>query len=129
MQAVNTQMQAVPNQEDFRARPDNAKKTDAEPVRNGDSFLAMVKKMIAAGKDENANESQKNNENLSEKSAQKEAGMPKTGEKPDLKPDKANKAEDKSEKLSANAKKSLKDLKESAKMLDKKDVKQFNTVC
>ncbi len=125
VQAVNMQMQAVPNQqEDLKARPDNAKKTDAEPARNGDSFLAMVKKMIAAGKDENANEAQKNNENLSDKSAQKEAGIPKNGEQSDVKNDKAGLVKDKSEKLSADAKNSLKDLKQSGKMLSE-DAKQL----
>ncbi len=122
VQAVNMQMQAVPNQqEELKAKPDQAKKTDAEPARNGDSFLAMVKKMIAAGKDENAKE----NQSLSEKSAQKEAGIPEKGKNSDLKAEQGlNKVENKSDELSANAKNSFKELTQSQKMLGEENAKR-----
>ncbi|UTC62287.1 flagellar hook-length control protein FliK [Treponema sp. OMZ 787] len=51
MQALDVRMQALPVQEPERDDPRNIKRADAEPVRNGDSFLAMIKKMIAAAKD------------------------------------------------------------------------------
>ena len=51
MQALDVRMQALPVKEPEREDPRDIKKADAEPVRNGDSFLAMIKKMIAAAKD------------------------------------------------------------------------------
>ncbi|UTY32391.1 flagellar hook-length control protein FliK [Treponema putidum] len=51
MQALDVRMQALPVQEPERKASEDFKRADAEPVRNGDSFLAMIKKMIAAAKD------------------------------------------------------------------------------
>ena len=51
MQALDVRMQALPVQEPERKASEDLKRADAEPVRNGDSFLAMIKKMIAAAKD------------------------------------------------------------------------------
>ena len=51
MQALDVRMQALPVQEPERDDSRDIKRADAEPVRNGDSFLAMIKKMIAAAKD------------------------------------------------------------------------------
>ncbi|UTC66487.1 MULTISPECIES: flagellar hook-length control protein FliK [unclassified Treponema] len=52
MHAVDVRMQALPVQEpEKNESPRDIKRADAEPVRNGDSFLAMIKKMIAAAKD------------------------------------------------------------------------------
>ena len=51
MQALDVRMQALPVKEPEREDSGDIKRADAEPVRNGDSFLAMIKKMIAAAKD------------------------------------------------------------------------------
>ena len=51
MQALDVRMQALPVKELEREDSRDIKKADAEPVRNGDSFLTMIKKMIAAAKD------------------------------------------------------------------------------
>ena len=52
MQAVDINIQPYAVREtECPEKPHDGKKTDAEPVRNGDSFLAMIKKMIAAAKD------------------------------------------------------------------------------
>ena len=51
MQALDVRMQALPVKEPEREDSRDIKRADAEPVRNGDSFLAMIKKMIAAAKD------------------------------------------------------------------------------
>ncbi|UTC75184.1 flagellar hook-length control protein FliK [Treponema sp. OMZ 792] len=51
MQALDVRMQALPVKEPEREEPGDIKRADTEPVRNGDSFLAMIKKMIAAAKD------------------------------------------------------------------------------
>ena len=51
MQALDVRMQALPVKEPEREDPKDIKRADAEPVRNGDSFMAMIKKMIAAAKD------------------------------------------------------------------------------
>lgn len=51
MQALDVRMQALPVKEPEREDSGDIKRADAEPVRNGDSFLAMIKKMIVAAKD------------------------------------------------------------------------------
>ncbi len=80
MHAVEMQMQARPAPvEEFKEKPqlEQAKKTDAEPAENGDSFLAMIKKMIAAGKEGSEAEN-----GLGDKAVEKEAGVQdKTGTK------------------------------------------------
>ncbi len=135
MQTVNMQAQAVQNpQDDFNKKPNATKKTDAEPARNGDSFLAMVKKMIAAGKDEaaqqtedaNAKANADKNQDASEESAKKEAGLPKTDEKSEKKTDERPKVKNKSDKLSAKAKNSPKDLEQTSTTLKEDTNKQLN---
>ena len=55
MQAVDMNIQPYAVREtECPEKPHDGKKTDAEPVRNGDSFLAMVKKLIAGSKDGSA---------------------------------------------------------------------------
>ena len=55
MQAVDINIQPYAVREtECPEKPHDGKKIDAEPVRNGDSFLAMVKKLIAGSKDGSA---------------------------------------------------------------------------
>lgn len=55
MQAVDINIQPYAVREtECPEKPHDGKKTAAEPVRNGDSFLAMVKKLIAGSKDGSA---------------------------------------------------------------------------
>ena len=43
MQALDVRMQALPVKEPEREYSGDIKRADAEPVRNRDSFLAMIK--------------------------------------------------------------------------------------
>lgn len=85
MQALDVRMQALPVKEPEREDPRDIKKADAEPVRNGDSFLAMIKKMIAAAKDGSKETDEARFEDISlredkirDSSLQKEAGRQNT---------------------------------------------------
>lgn len=85
MQALDVRMQALPVKEPEREDSGDIKRADAEPVRNGDSFLAMIKKMIAAAKDGSKETDEARFEDISlredkirDSSLQKEAGRQNT---------------------------------------------------
>lgn len=89
MQTVDVHSQAVrqmyepvqPKKLDWNENPHEAEKADAEPVRNGDSFPAMIEKMIAADKEVKRGLAKKM---PAENSVQKETGMLNFGEPEEL---------------------------------------------
>lgn len=73
MQAVDMHLQPYLVRETEQAeRPQDVKKATAEPARNGDSFLAMLKKLIAGSTD---GDTEDFNVEIQSKNLQKEAGM------------------------------------------------------
>lgn len=66
---------------DWNENPHEAEKADAEPVRNGDSFPAMIEKMIAADKEVKRGQIKKIS---AEQPVQKETGMLNFGEPEEL---------------------------------------------